>query len=151
MTSAPSDDTADSAAPDIVDNAPGAADAPRGEITLQTIAMPADSNVSGDIFGGWLMSQMDLGASVLARRRAIGRTATVACDGMQFLRPVHVGDLVAIHAVMEREGRSSMRIAVEAWVHRNIHGRRERVTAATFTFVAIDEAGQSRALPADPA
>lgn len=113
--------------------------------------MPADANVSGDIFGGWLMAQMDLGASVIARQRALGRTATVACEAMQFHKPVRIGDLVSIHARLLREGRSSMRIGVEAWVHRDIHGLHERVTEATFTFVALDAAGQSRRLPEPPA
>ncbi|MFQ5565386.1 MAG: acyl-CoA thioesterase [Paracoccaceae bacterium] len=120
---------------------------PRGEITLQTIAMPADSNANGDIFGGWLMAQMDLGASVLARHRAHGRTATVAVDGMEFHKPVKVGDVLAIHSVMEREGRTSMRIAVEAWITRHPAGDHLKVTQAVFTFVAIDEAGRPRVLP----
>jgi len=120
---------------------------PRGEITLQTIAMPADSNANGDIFGGWLMAQMDLGASVLARGRARGRVATVAVDGMEFHRPVKIGDVVAIHSVVEREGRTSMRIALEAWITRMPAGDHMRVTKAVFTFVAIDDAGKPRALP----
>jgi len=122
-------------------------DHPRGEITLQTVPLPADSNANGDIFGGWLMSQMDLGASVLARRRAKGRVATVAVDAMQFLKPVKIGDVVAIHAHMEREGRSSMRIRLEVWVTREPEDRRMKVTEAVFTFVAIDEEGRSRPLP----
>jgi acyl-CoA thioesterase YciA len=120
---------------------------PKGEITLQTIAMPADANANGDIFGGWLMSQMDLGASVLARGRARGRVATVAVDGMEFHKPVRVGDVLAIHSVMEREGRTSMKIAVEAWITRMPAGDHMRVTKAMFTFVAIDETGKPRALP----
>ena len=120
---------------------------PQGEITLQAIAMPWDANVGGDIFGGWLMSQMDLGASVIARQRSLGRTATVACDGMQFHRPVLIGDLVSIHARLVREGRSSMRIAVEVWVRRKIYEEHLKVTEAIFTFVALDEDGNSRALP----
>jgi len=120
---------------------------PRGEITLQTIAMPADSNANGDIFGGWLMAQMDLGASVLARTRARGRVATVAVDGMEFHKPVKIGDVLAIHTVMEREGRTSMRVTVEAWITRLPAGDHMRVTKAVFTFVAIDEAGKPRALP----
>ncbi|MEM8699433.1 MAG: hotdog domain-containing protein [Pseudomonadota bacterium] len=120
---------------------------PNGEITLQTIAMPADANSNGDIFGGWLMGQMDLGASVMARRRARGRVATVAVDAMQFLRPVWVGDVVSIHAVMEREGRTSMRIGIEVWIRRQPSGDHAKVTEATFTFVAIDDAGKSRPLP----
>jgi acyl-CoA thioesterase YciA len=120
---------------------------PRGAITLQTIAMPADSNANGDIFGGWLMAQMDLGASVLARGRARRRVATVAVDGMEFHKPVRVGDVLAIHSDMAREGRSSMQIAVEAWITRMPAGDQMRVTRAMFTFVAIDEDGKPRALP----
>jgi len=123
------------------------ATAPRGDITLQTIAMPADANANGDIFGGWLMAQMDLGASVLARTRAQGRVATVAVNGMEFHKPVKVGDVLAIHSVMEREGRSSMTIGVEAWITRLGGGHHMRVTRAVFSFVAIDDAGKPRPLP----
>jgi acyl-CoA thioesterase YciA len=120
---------------------------PKGAITLQTIAMPADANANGDIFGGWLMGQMDLGASVLARGRARGRVATVAVDGMEFHKPVRIGDVLAIHAEIVREGRSSMTIAIEAWVTRLPEGAHFRVTQARFVFVAIDEAGRPRRLP----
>ncbi|MEM7498121.1 MAG: hotdog domain-containing protein [Pseudomonadota bacterium] len=120
---------------------------PESEITLQTIAMPADTNANGDIFGGWLMAQMDLGASVLARQRARGRVATVAVERMTFLNPVWVGDVVSIHAVMEREGRSSMRVGIEVWITRQPSGEHIQVTEAIFTFVAIDEDGHSRPLP----
>ena len=120
---------------------------PKGEITLQTIAMPADSNANGDIFGGWLMAQMDLGGGVLARARAKGRVATVAVDGMEFHKPVKIGDVLAIHSVLEREGRTSMKVAVEAWITRMPAGDHMRVTKATFTFVAIDDEGRPRALP----
>ena len=123
---------------------------PTGEITLQTIAMPADTNANGDIFGGWLMAQMDLGASVLARSRARGRVATVAVDRMTFHRPVKVGDVVSIHSRMEREGRSSMTVGVEVWITRQPTDERLRVTEASFTFVAIDETGKSRPLPPAP-
>lgn len=85
---------------------------PSGMLALQTIAMPADTNSSGDIFGGWLMAQMDLAASIPARRRAGGRVATVAVTGMSFHRPVHVGDVVSIYAMIVREGRTSMDINV---------------------------------------
>ncbi|MDH3666594.1 MAG: acyl-CoA thioesterase [Paracoccaceae bacterium] len=125
----------------------GDAGAPKGEITLQTIAMPADSNANGDIFGGWLMAQMDLGASVLARARAKGRVATVAVDGMEFHKPVKVGDVLAIHSVLERAGQTSMGVAVEAWITRLPAGDHLRVTKATFTFVAIDQEGRPRKLP----
>ncbi|MGF1552741.1 MAG: acyl-CoA thioester hydrolase YciA [Paracoccaceae bacterium] len=124
-----------------------AGDDPAGEIALQTLAMPADTNANGDIFGGWLMAQMDLGGSVLARRRARGRVATVAVEGMQFLRPVWVGDVVTIHAGIVREGRSSMTVGVEAWITRQPSGDHLRVTRATFTYVAISDEGRSRPLP----
>lgn len=120
---------------------------PEGVLTLQTIAMPADTNANGDIFGGWLMAQMDLGCSVLARGRARGRVATIAVDGMTFHRPVHVGDVVSIHAEMLREGTTSMTISVEAWVRRQPSGLHFKVTEAKFVFVAVDEAGKKRAIP----
>lgn len=117
-------------------------------MTLQTIAMPGDTNANGDIFGGWLMAQMDLGASVLARNRARGRVATVAVEAMSFLRPVHVGDTVSIYATMLREGGTSMQICVESWVIRQPDATRLRVTEATFVFVAVGEDGRKRPLPA---
>jgi acyl-CoA thioesterase YciA len=120
---------------------------PRGVLTLQTLAMPADTNANGDIFGGWLMAQMDLGASVLARSRARGRVATVAVEAMQFHQPVRVGDVVSIHSEIEREGTTSMRLHVEVWVMRLPAGEHLKVTQADFTFVAVDEAGRKRALP----
>lgn len=126
---------------------PDAIAEPAGEIALQTIAMPADTNANGDIFGGWLMAQMDLGGSVLARRRARGRVATVAVDGMTFLKPVWVGDVVSIHASIVREGRSSMTVDVEVWITRQPSGDHVKVTEATVTYVAISEEGHSRPLP----
>ncbi len=121
--------------------------APRGEITLQAVAMPTDANVGGDMFGGWLMSMMDLGASVVARQRALGRTATVASHELKFLRPVYVGHLVSTHAWLIRTGRTSMRIGVEVWVRREIYGDHMKVAEAEFTFVALDEHAKPRALP----
>jgi acyl-CoA thioesterase YciA len=123
---------------------------PRGTLTLQTIAMPGDTNANGDIFGGWLMAQMDLACSVLARQRARGRVATVAVEGMTFHRPVHVGDVVSMHAEMLRTGTTSMVIDVEAWVLRQPSGDVLKVTEAKFVFVAVDEAGQKRRLPDPP-
>lgn len=120
---------------------------PRGNLTLQTIAMPADTNANGDIFGGWLMSQMDLGSSVLARTRARGRVATIAVDGMTFHQPVRVGDVLSIHAEMVREGTTSMTISVEAWILRQPSGEHCRVTQAQFVFVAVDDTGRKRPLP----
>lgn len=120
---------------------------PQGKLSLQTIAMPADTNANGDIFGGWLMAQMDLGASVLARGRAKGRVATVAVDGMTFHQPVAVGDLVSIYAELLREGTTSMTISIEAWVTRQPEDVPQRVTEATFIFVAVDQSGAKRPLP----
>ncbi|MEL6265892.1 MAG: acyl-CoA thioesterase [Pseudomonadota bacterium] len=109
--------------------------------------MPADTNANGDIFGGWLMAQMDLGASVMARQRARGRVATVAVDRMTFLKSVQVGDVVSIHASMQREGRTSMTIGIQVWITRQPSGAHLQVTEATFTFVAISDEGRPRPLP----
>lgn len=122
--------------------------APQGALCLQTIAMPADTNANGDIFGGWIMAQMDLGASVLARGRARGRVATVAVDKMAFHHPVSVGDVVSIHCEMLSEGRTSMTLDVEVWALRQPSGARFKVTEARFVFVAVDETGLKRVLPA---
>ena len=120
---------------------------PKGELTLRTLAMPADVNVSGDIFGGWVLSQMDIAAGIVAGQRGQGRVATVAVDAMKFIRPVHVGDILCVYARVEREGRTSIGIGLEAWALRDRYGAREKVTEAIFTFVAIDEDGKPRPLP----
>lgn len=122
-------------------------DTPRGELVLQTIAMPADTNANGDIFGGWLMSQMDLGSSVVARTRAKGRVATVAVEAMTFYLPVMVGDLVTIHGELVREGTTSMAVHTEVWVTRQPSGKHSKMTEAEFVFVAVDESGAKRKLP----
>ena len=114
---------------------------------IRTIAMPADANPNGDIFGGWLMSQMDLAASNVATRRARGRTATVAVDGMAFLSPVYVGDEVSLFARLHKIGRTSMQIEVEAWRRSRESEDSTKVTEAVFTFVAIDEARRPRPVP----
>lgn len=126
---------------------PTAEDLPKGELTLRTLAMPADVNVNGDIFGGWVLSQMDIAAGIIAGERAKGRVATVAIDAMKFLRPVHVGDTVCIYSDVQRVGRTSMAIALETWALRNRFGAREKVTEAVFTFVAIDDDGKPRVVP----
>ncbi|MCF8480876.1 MAG: acyl-CoA thioesterase [Rhodospirillum sp.] len=117
------------------------------QLVIRTIAMPADTNPAGDIFGGWLMAQMDLAAGNMAAQVARGRAATVAVEAMSFLRPVKVGDEVSMYASLLSTGRTSMRIYVEAWRRDRYAVDRERVTHATFTFVAIDEHGNARALP----
>ena len=116
--------------------------APQGELVIRTIAMPADTNSNGDIFGGWLLSQMDLGGAIYARNLARSRVTTVAIDAMVFHHPVYVGDIVSAHASPVRVGRTSMKIDVEAWVQRGADGRLLRVTEGVFTYVAIDEAGK---------
>jgi len=122
---------------------------PSGELVLQTIAMPADTNANGDIFGGWLMSQMDLGSSVVARHRARGRVATVAVEAMTFYKPVWVGDVVSIHADLTKEGRTSMTVHTEVWVTRQPSGERAKMTEAEFVFVAVSDDGSKRELPKD--
>jgi acyl-CoA thioesterase YciA len=118
------------------------ADKPNGELVIQTIAMPKDTNRHGDIFGGWLVAQMDLGSAILASKIAKARVVTVAIEQMSFLQPVHVGDTVACYARLEKVGRTSMRIPVEVWVQRFMTGEEVRVTEAVFIYVAIDSAGK---------
>ncbi|HZZ58250.1 MAG TPA: acyl-CoA thioester hydrolase YciA [Opitutaceae bacterium] len=115
---------------------------PEGEVVIRTIAMPADANANGDIFGGWLMSQMDLGGAVLARAQARTRVVTVAVEAMSFVRPVLVGDLITCYARVRRTGRTSLQVAIEAWVQRFADGAHHRVTEGIFTYVAIDAAGK---------
>ena len=119
---------------------------PGGQPAIRVTTMPADANAYGDIFGGWLMSQMDMAAGLVSARRAKGRAVTIAMDGMQFHAPVHVGDEVSVFADLVKVGRTSMTIAVEAW-RRGRHGEEhQKVTEARFTFVAIDEARKPRAV-----
>jgi acyl-CoA thioesterase YciA len=115
---------------------------PCGELVMRTLAMPADANGNGDIFGGWLMAQMDLGGAILARHTARSRVTTVAIDGMSFLHPVAVGDTVTCYARLVRIGRTSMKIDVEAWVQHYITDTQVRVTEGVFTYVAIDDTGR---------
>ncbi len=117
---------------------------PRGEVTIQTLAMPADTNANGDIFGGWLVSQMDLAAGVLSKKLSRGRTATIAIHSMTFLRPVHVGDMISCYAELIKTGNTSMTIAVEVWTEMLSTGEQFRVTEGTFVFVAIDDKGKPR-------
>jgi acyl-CoA thioesterase YciA len=112
---------------------------PECEPMIRAIAMPADANPSGDIFGGWLMSQMDLAGANAAGRRSRGRCVTVAVDGMVFLEPVFVGDEVSLYGKVIRVGRTSMTIRVEAWRRSRTSDTRKKVTEATFTYVAVDE------------
>ncbi|MFZ5496264.1 MAG: acyl-CoA thioesterase [Verrucomicrobiota bacterium] len=117
-------------------------DQPHGELVIRTIAMPANTNSNGDVFGGWLLAQMDLGGAVLARNTARSRITTVAIEAMSFLCPVYVGDIVSCHAALVKTGRTSMRIEIEAWAQRHKGGEHVRVTKGTFTYVAIDDQGR---------
>jgi len=122
---------------------------PKGELSLRTVAMPADTNPAGDIFGGWIMSLMDLAAGVAAGTRAKGRVATAAVSNLSFIQPVKVGDVVCVYTEIVRTGRTSVTLDVETWVLRRGQGQRTRVTAAEFVLVAVDESGKPRPLPAE--
>ena len=124
-----------------------ASDEPRGELAVRTIAMPADTNANGDIFGGWVMSRMDQAGGIAGVGRSKGRVVTVAVDAMTFSRPVKVGDVLCLYTEVEQVGRTSMKIHIEAWAQRFMTHDREKVTDATFTFVAIDENGRPREVP----
>ena len=120
---------------------------PRGELAIRTLAMPADTNPRGDIFGGWLLAQMDIAGGTVARERAEGRVATVAVAAMEFHEPVLVGDVVSCYAEVVREGTTSVAVRVEAWVIRHESTERILVTEGVFTYVAIDESRRPRPLP----
>jgi len=130
-------------------DAPDIPSKPNGELVTRTVAMPKDTNPNGDIFGGWLMSQMDLGSGILASKTAKTRVVTAALDGMSFLQPVMVGDTVACYARVESIGRTSMKIPVEVWVQRYMRTEQLLVTRAVFTYVAIDQAGKPVAVERD--
>ena len=125
-----------------IDDAP----VPQGELALQTVAMPKDTNASGDIFGGWLLSQMDIAGMITASDVANGRVATVAINGMAFLTPVHVGAVVSCYCDVLEIGRSSIRIIVEVWIVSQQDREPIKVTEGEFVYVAIDENGRTRAI-----
>ena len=120
---------------------------PRGELTVRTMAMPADTNANGDIFGGWVMSQMDQAGGIAGVQRSKGRVVTVAVDSMTFIAPMKVGDVLCVYTSIGSIGRTSMKIHIEAWARRFRTDLREKVTDATFTFVAIDDEGRPRPVP----
>jgi len=115
--------------------------------TLRVTTMPADANPYGDIFGGWLMSQMDMAAGLVAARHSAGRAVTIAVDGMEFLRPVFVGDEVSVFASLVKVGKTSMTIEVEAWRRDRHSSATDKVTQARFVFVGIDAQRVPRAVP----
>ena len=125
--------------------------APNTQPVIRVTAMPADANAYGDIFGGWLVGLMDMGAGLIAARHSHGRAVTVAMDGMQFHAPVKVGDEVSVYGELVKVGRSSMTIALEAWRRHRNEDDAVKVTEATFTFVAVDEHGKPREVTPNPA
>ena len=127
-------------------NDPLSPTAPAGVPALRAMAMPADANPNGDIFGGWLLSQMDLAGGAEAYDMARGRVATAAVEGMSFLAPVFIGDLVSCYAEIVRVGRTSMAVKVEIYVRRRESHEIVKVTEGVFTYVAIDDAGRPRPL-----
>ncbi|MQB42779.1 acyl-CoA thioesterase [Rhizobium sp. ICMP 5592] len=122
---------------------------PRGELTLRTLAMPADANPAGDIFGGWVMAQMDLASGIRAAERARGRVVTAAVKEMAFELPVKIGDTLSVYTDIERVGRTSITLIVEAWAHRSRYNNMEKVIAGTFIMVALDENGAPKPVPAE--
>ena len=122
---------------------------PHGELTTRTLAMPTDQNPAGDIFGGWVLSQMDIAGGICAAERAQCRTVTVALDGMSFIRPVKVGDILCVYTEIQEVGTTSMNINVEAWVHRDRSRNTVKVTEARFKFVALGIDGRPRPIPTD--
>jgi acyl-CoA thioesterase YciA len=120
---------------------------PRGELTVRMIAMPADTNANGDIFGGWVMARMDAAGGMRGVERAHGRVATVAVEAMTFLAPMKVGDVLCVYTDIEKIGRTSMKIHIEAWAQRFQTTKMDKVTVAAFTMVAIDDFGKPRVIP----
>jgi len=120
---------------------------PAGELVLRTLAMPADTNAAGDIFGGWVMAQMDLACGIRAAERAKGRVVTVAVEKMFFAKPMKVGDTLSIYADITRVGRTSMTLSLEAWAQRYLSDVMEKVTHADFVMVALDESGKPTVIP----
>jgi len=132
----------------------GPGEQPHGEVLLRTLAMPADTNPNGDIFGGWIVSQMDIGGGILAKETAQGRVVTVAVDSIKFIKPVKVGDVVCCYGEVTHIGNTSVTIRLEIWVNpilREKPGEAERfkVTEATFTYVAVDDDGNKRPVRPD--
>lgn len=124
---------------------------PRGDLCIRTLAMPADTNQNGDIFGGWLLSQMDIGGGIFASKVAKSRTVTVAIEAMNFRKPVFVGDVVSVHANLVRIGKTSVTVHIEAWVLRRNEMHSILVTDGNFTYVSIDDQGHPQAITRDGA
>ncbi len=123
--------------------------APRGDLTLRTLAMPADANAAADIFGGWVMAQMDLACGIRAAERAKGRVVTAAVREMSFAKAMKIGDTLCIYIEISRIGRTSMTLQVEAWAQRYLSDLMEKVTHAEFIMVALDHEGKPKPIPAE--
>ena len=121
---------------------------PRGDLCIRTLAMPADTNQNGDIFGGWVLGQMDVAGGIFASKIAKGRCVTIAVDAMTFRKPVYVGDVVCVYGSLIRIGSTSITVRVEAWVIRRNETWRILVTEGNFTYVAIDAEGRPRRVEA---
>lgn len=124
---------------------------PPGAPAIRVLAMPADTNPNGDIFGGWLMAQMDIAGAVVAVQRARGRVVTIGVEAMEFRKTVNVGDLLSFYGEIERVGRTSVRVCVQAWARRARYGVEELVTTGTYTYVAVADDGRPRPVDAEPA
>ena len=122
---------------------------PCGDLCIRTLAMPADTNQNGDIFGGWLLSQMDVAGGVFAAKTTKSRTVTVAIDAMNFRKPVYVGDLVSVYATLVHTGRTSITVRLEAWVTRRKEAQTILVTDGHFTYVAVDDQGRPQPVQRD--
>jgi acyl-CoA thioesterase YciA len=122
---------------------------PKGELTLRTLAMPGDANAAGDIFGGWVMAQMDLSCGMRAAERARGRVVTAAVKEMAFALPVKIGDTLCVYTDIEKVGRTSITLKVEAWAQRYLTPHMVKVTDAIFVMVALDAAGKPTPVPVD--
>ncbi len=120
---------------------------PQGQLTLRTLAMPGDANAAGDIFGGWVMAQMDLACGIAAAERAKGRVVTAAVKEMEFVMPVKVGDTLCVYSSIERVGRTSMTLRIEVWAQRYLTDHMEKVTDALFIMVALDGNGKPTPIP----
>ena len=120
---------------------------PHGELTLRTLAMPSDANAAGDIFGGWVMAQMDLACGIRAAERARGRVVTAAVKEMSFAKPMKIGDTLCIYSHIDHVGRTSMVLKVEAWAQRYLSDLMEKVTHADFVMVALDDTGKPKPVP----
>jgi acyl-CoA thioesterase YciA len=124
---------------------------PCGDMCIRTLAMPADTNQNGDIFGGWLLSQMDIGGGVFTSKVTKSRNVTVAIEAMNFRKPVFVGDLVSVHANLVKIGKTSITVHLEAWVLRRKETQAILVTDGNFTYVSIDDQGHPQVIPQDSA